>query len=101
MIHLLHHLVLAANPYAIPTDGIVTTGNSSVGGGLGKVITLMLTLVGSLSVIFIIVGGLLMVLSAGNPARFKQGREAVIYACVGLGVSIAALAIVTFLSSKL
>ncbi len=49
--------------------------------------------------IFIIIGGLQMIGSAGNPQRFKMGRETVIYSIVGLGLAISAYAIVTFISN--
>ena len=100
MLHLIH-LLIAQNPYAINPSGIVSTSNSTIGGGIARVIALLFQLIGLLSVIFIMVGGLMMVLSSGNPARFKEGREAVIYACVGIAIAISGFAVVSFITGKL
>jgi hypothetical protein len=89
------------NKYALSPDGIVPKTNATIGDGLSRVVTLLLQIIGSLSVIMIIVGGLLMVLSAGNPARFKQGREAILYAVVGLTISLTAYAIIGFVTGSL
>jgi hypothetical protein len=42
-----------------------------------------------------------MVASAGDPKRFAQGRESVIYAVVGLIIAISAFAIVQFVGNRL
>jgi hypothetical protein len=51
----------------------------------------------ALSLIFIIVGGLRYVLSDGNDQKVKQAKETIIYAIVGLVVSLSAFAIVRFI----
>ena len=61
---------------------------------------LAMSVMGSLAVIFIIVGGIQMAASAGDPKRFQRGRETVLYACVGLAIAISALAIVTFVAGS-
>jgi hypothetical protein len=78
------------------TDIGLPTSTPNVGSALTNTITLLMTLVGSLSVIFIIVGGLQIALGGGNPARLKQGRETIIFASVGLAVAIGAYGIVRF-----
>jgi len=60
-----------------------------------------LTLLGALSVIFVIVGGLQYVLSAGNPQKTKQARETILYAVIGVAIAGGAFAIVSFISGKL
>jgi hypothetical protein len=96
---LLTHLLLAANPYNIPGNEIgLPNPTGSVGGGLQSILAIVMGVVGGLSVIFLIAGGLIMVISAGNPARFAKGRETVLYAIVGLVVAIAAYAIVFFIA---
>ena len=73
----------------------------NVGDALTNVVNVLIYLIGGLSLIFIIVGGLLIVTAAGSPRRVEQGREAIIYAIVGLVIAIGALAVVTFISGKL
>lgn len=65
--------------------------------GVERVITAMFVLIGALSVIFIIVGGLKYSLSGGDPKRVETARETILYAVIGLIVSVSAFAIVKFL----
>jgi hypothetical protein len=76
-----------------------STGN--IGVALQNVISVLFYLIGGLSIIFIIAGGLLIVTAAGSPSRVKQGREAIIYAVVGLIIAIGSLAVVTFIGDRL
>ncbi|HSX01342.1 MAG TPA: hypothetical protein VLF67_03820 [Candidatus Saccharimonas sp.] len=84
-----------ANDIGLPTS------TTNIGEAITKVIAFLFALIGGLAVVFIIVGGLQMVTSAGSPQRFKQGRETVLYAVVGLVVAIGAYAAVTFIGSSL
>jgi len=59
---------------------------------------LLMSIIGGLAMIFIIVGGIQMALSAGNSKRVAQARETILYSCVGLAVAIGALAITEFIS---
>jgi hypothetical protein len=72
---------------------------ATVGDGIAHILEAAMGLIGGLSVIFLIFGGLLMVLSAGNPARFERGRETVLYAVVGIVVAIGAYSIVFFVAA--
>lgn len=93
---------LAANPYSIKaTDIGLPTSTANLGVGLTNITRTVMTLVGMLSVIFMIVGGLQLGLSAGNSKRVAQGRETILYAAVGLAVAIASYAIVTFVSGSI
>ena len=55
-------------------------------------------LVGMLAIVFIIVSGIQMIMSNGNPARFKQARESLIYSLFGVALAIAAEAIVFYVT---
>ncbi|HSX02837.1 MAG TPA: hypothetical protein VLI05_06030 [Candidatus Saccharimonadia bacterium] len=94
MMHFWAHLLAAFNLKA--TDVGLPTSTANVGNALTNTITLLTGFIGSLSVIFIIVGGLQIALGGGNPARLKQGRETIIFACVGLAIAIGAYGIVRF-----
>ena len=96
---LLSHLYVAGISLQGQTGLPDSTQN--VGQALTNVISLLIYLIGALALIFIIVGGLLIVTAAGSPRRLEQGREAIIYAIVGLIVAIGAFAVVTFISGKL
>lgn len=51
---------------------------------------------GAVAVLVIAIGGLKMVMSRGNPQEVAKARETVIYAAVGLAVSVSAFTIVSF-----
>jgi uncharacterized membrane protein YidH (DUF202 family) len=51
---------------------------------------------GGLALVFIAVGGLRYVISQGDPQKVQQAKESIIYALVGLVVSVSAFAIVSF-----
>jgi hypothetical protein len=93
---------LAANPFGINANDIgIPTSTPSIDRGISNVVGILAVLVGMVSVIGIIYGALLITGSAGDPARIKQGRNAILYACVGIIVSISAYAIVTFIVSEI
>ncbi len=95
-------LFLLANPYSFKAQDIgLPTSTQNVGQGFTSVVSILIYLAGALAVIFLVVGGLQMVSSAGDPKRFAQGRESVIYAIVGLIIAMAALAIVNFIGGRL
>ena len=60
-----------------------------------------LIIVGGLSVIFIVVGGLLYITSAGNLTRVKQAKDTITYSIVGLVIAASAFAIVTFITGRI
>ncbi len=64
-----------------------------------RLIDLMLLLVGIISVIMIILGGLRMVASGGSESQIKKGRETVTWAIGGLLVSLMAFSIVALIQS--
>jgi hypothetical protein len=77
------------NPLYGP-DGVITRAVN----GLSIVL-------GVTAVIIIIIAGIRMTLSTGDPAKIKQSRDAVIYAAVGLVVAVLAQAIVRFVLNRI
>ena len=81
------------------TDGSRATGtntNASVEDGLKQVVNVLLFLIGAISVIVIIIGGLMYVVSAGDSGRTKKAKDTIMYAVIGLVVALFAFAIVNF-----
>jgi hypothetical protein len=72
------------------TDGILTT-----------VTNILLFVVGALSVIMIIVGGLRYVVSGGNSSAVTAAKNTILYAIVGLVISFLAYAIINFVINTL
>lgn len=70
-------------------------------GFIGNIIKTMFFAVGVLAVIVIIFAGVTFVVSAGNSQTIQKARTTIIYAVVGLVVSILSYAIVNFVVSSL
>jgi sorbitol-specific phosphotransferase system component IIC len=56
----------------------------------------MLFVIGAISVIMVIVGGLRYVISGGNSANITAAKNTILYAVVGLIIAIMAYAIINF-----
>ena len=70
-------------------------------GGIFQTITnVLLFLVGAISVIMIIIGGLRYVLSGGESSAVHSSKNTILYAIVGLIISILAYAIIAFVISS-
>ena len=63
--------------------------------------TTLLWVIGTAAVLFIIYGGIQMVISQGDPAKIKTARNTITYAIIGLVVGIASYAIVSFVVSNI
>ena len=65
-----------------------------------SVINVMLFIIGVLSVIMIIYGGIIYVISAGDSGRVSKAKNTIMYAIVGLIVALLAYAIVNFVITR-
>ncbi|HVQ43450.1 MAG TPA: hypothetical protein VMT30_00585 [Candidatus Saccharimonadia bacterium] len=63
--------------------------------------TALTFVIGSVSVIMIIVGGLRYVLSRGDAKQAEAGRNTVLYAVMGVAIAIVAYAIVAFVNGSI
>jgi len=72
------------------------------GSGVFTMITnTLLFIIGALSVIMIIIGGLRYVTSGGNPTSVTAAKNTILYAIVGLVVAFLAFAAITFVLGSL
>lgn len=69
------------------------------GGVFAKITNVMLFIVGAISVIMIIIGGLRYVLSGGDSANVSAAKNTILYAIVGIIVSLLAYAAVNFITT--
>lgn len=67
---------------------------------IGKVISAVLGIVGSLALVMFIYGGLVWMTAAGNTEKVTKGKDILTWAAVGLVVIFSAYAMVTFVFSK-
>ena len=94
----------AATAYA-DANATVQQGVNQVGGTenptslesfIKSVIGVLFFVVGSVSVIMLIVGGIMYASASGDQGRIKTAKDTVLYAVIGLVVAILAYAIVNF-----
>ncbi|MEO7617324.1 MAG: hypothetical protein ABIS59_00605, partial [Candidatus Saccharibacteria bacterium] len=68
---------------------------------IGKVMKAVFGLMGSIAVIVVMVGGIQYVVSAGDPKRTAQAKDTILYAAIGIVISLSAYAIVTYITKGL
>lgn len=66
-----------------------------------NITNVILFLLGAVAVIVIIIGGLMYVLSAGDPGKAKTAKDTILYAVIGLIVALFAGAIVNFVVANI
>jgi len=105
-------LVLGANAHAAGFDLGMTQGAAAAKGtgqatdlfgqtGTFRTITnVMLYLIGAISVIMLIIGGLRYVVSGGDSTAVQNAKNTILYAIVGIIVAILAYAVVSFVISS-
>ena len=82
-------------------DGVAT----DLFGGTGSVFTTItntaLFIIGALSVIMLIYGGICYTISSGDAKNVEAAKNTILYAIIGVVVSVLAYAIINFVISKL
>lgn len=85
-------------------QGLTASGASGTPGDLSTILTtvtnILLFLMGAVSVIMIIIGGFRYVTSQGDQTQMQSAKNTILYAVIGVVVSIAAYAIVSFVVSQ-
>lgn len=88
--------LLASDLASSPDD--LGLPNVKVDAGLQSVLNMVFTAAGLLAVIFIIIGGAKYVLSGGDSAGLKSAKETIMYAIVGLVVTLVAFGVVNYIT---
>lgn len=81
---------------------VINTGDFNVpkvstDGAAEKALKYVFAILGALSVLMIIIGGIRYIVSTGNPQQTTAAKNSIIYAIVGLVISLAAFVIVNFI----
>lgn len=84
------HYYLAA---VIDTSGLP---NHTPHNTVQTVLGIVFAFAASISLLMVVIGGLKYVLSQGDPNSMASAKNTIIYALIGLGVTLAAFSIVTF-----
>ena len=94
------------DPYPQPARASVSlvnplTGTEEIPALLGRVVRAALGLVGSLSLIVFIYGGLLLMTAAGNEEQVIRAKNTLIWATLGLTVIFTSYAVLSFIIESL
>lgn len=68
----------------VPCQGLECAGTGEVATILQNIINWIFGFAALVAVLFIIIGGILYVVSAGNTDRAKQARQTILYSVIGL-----------------
>jgi hypothetical protein len=84
-------------------DNVKTGGanSSNLDTAIKTITNILLFIIGAVSVIMLIIGGLKYVMSNGSADAIKSAKNTILYAIIGIIVAIAAYAIIEFVVSKL
>jgi hypothetical protein len=82
-----------------PAGGVCSNGDGTrtVPGTIQQITDILIFLVGAISVLMIIIGGVRYVTSGGDQAGTKSAKDTIMYAVIGLVVAFMAYAIVHFI----
>ncbi len=96
------------DPITPPASGSgATTLTNPLGAGttvyslIGRIVGVVLGLVGSIALLMFIYGGVLWMTSAGSADRVKKGREAILWSIIGMAVIFASYGLTRFLIEKI
>ena len=79
------------------TDPLGLTGNQPIPELIGRIITAILGLVGSIALLMFIYGGFTWMTAAGKSERVQKGKDIIIWAVIGLVVIFTSYAAVQFI----
>lgn len=85
-------------------EGYCDTGLPAVGAGNSQVTTILQIVFGVIAIvtlIYIVLAGLRLITSNGDPQAVAQSRQQIIFAAAGLAVAISAELIVTFVVGRI
>ena len=85
----------------ISTASSQTGAPSDIEGGVGTILSAALGLIAVVAVIVVIIGGISIAVSQGDPAKVKKGRMAITYGLIGMAVALLAFAIVQIVLTNL
>ena len=105
----LGHFMLAAVSVNCPTadncsvaggSGFVAPTGNALGTAIKTGVNTFAFVIGAVSIIMVLVGAIRYTLSAGNPQATKEAKDTILYAVVGIVITILSLAIVNFVRGK-
>lgn len=83
-----------------PTSTLCKNSGQEIGPIITTVINVLLFIVGIISVIMIIIGGIMYATSAGDAGTVTKAKNTILYAVIGLVVAFLAFAIVNWVIAQ-
>ena len=89
------------NNRAIPEEIRLSSGcnggsNKQIDNVIVNIINAIILVAGIVAVIFVLVGGVNYITSAGDTGKIEKAKKTILYACIGLAICALAFAIVNF-----
>ena len=72
----------------------------NLSGGVTSVFQILFQVTGALAIIFVIIGGLRYVLANGEPRDVEAAKNTLLYAIIGVAISLTAYGIVEFVTRR-
>lgn len=88
----------AANP-CVGVTGCNASSNQLVG-AVSPIAEMVVAFAAAFATLFIIIGGFMMLMSAGNESNAEKGKKYVVYALIGFALTLMSQAIVKFVFSN-
>lgn len=67
--------------------------NDKIGNVVGNIISAVIGILGLVAVVFIVMGGVQYMTSAGDTTKTKKAKDTILYACIGLAIAALAFTI--------
>ena len=83
----------------VPTDNIPKVNVDSA--TIGNILSATFTVIGGLATLFLLIGAVRYVTSNGDQGQMTQAKNTILYAIIGIVVSLSAFAIVQFVVGQL
>ena len=77
-------------------NGSIGNPGNTVSNLIGQVVQIIFSIVGILAVLMMILGGINLMTSAGDPGKIKKGKDTIIWGIIGLCVTLFSYVIVNF-----
>ncbi len=84
-----------------PLIHLSSPSGATISGTVHNAINFLIYIAGIISVIFVLVGAFMYVTSGGNPQNTKKAKDTILYALVGLVITIVAFSAVQFVVGQL
>ncbi len=83
-----------------PEDLNIPKQTSGIDSNIANIFEVVIMIFGAIAMIVIIYAGIQYLLSQGDPAKTTTARNTIIYAAIGLAISVLAFSIVSFVSGR-